>query len=170
MFPARASALPSGASLHGIKPPPPELAAPLAVPARRALIASPYRLKTTYTLAVVLLFSELCWVSRCNTSSDSAWTKMTAMHPQNQTLTLQALASFASIHRTLQFPGLRPDSAISLNNPETLRQSAVKASPNTDRRVFPKRHNSADFEPAGDRGPASVAPGEPVHAALISSR
>jgi hypothetical protein len=54
-------------------------------------------------------------------------TKPNPIQPQNQILTLQVLASIASLDGTLPLPRVRPDAAITTNNSETLRHLAIKA-------------------------------------------
>jgi hypothetical protein len=54
-------------------------------------------------------------------------TKPNPIQPHNQLLTLQVLASIASLDGTLPLPRGRPDAAITTNNSETLRHLAIKA-------------------------------------------
>ena len=126
MFPARASARPSGASLLRIKTSLPDLGAPVRVPCSMSPVCqSILPQNDAYPSIGVVVFRIMLGLplrheprERLDQDDGNAVAESTR--------TLQALASFASSHRTLQFPRLRPDSAVSLNQPETLRQLAVK--------------------------------------------
>jgi hypothetical protein len=67
-------------------------------------------------------------------------TKPNPIQPQNQILTLQVLASTASLDGTLPLPRVRPDAEITTNNSETLRHLAIKAThlPQLQRAVNPE--------------------------------